>query len=104
MFHRYVVSFHMDVAKVNRDAAYVASVSEACCKCLFKIFHLFFRRLFASVFYSDVAYVSYMLQEYVPMISDVSVLCYSKCFQSCKLQIFYLNVAYVSHICFKCMF
>jgi hypothetical protein len=65
-----------------------------------------FKRLFASIFYSNVAYVSYMLQEYVPMISNVSVLCYGKCFQvvSRKLQVFYLNVAYVSHICFKCMF
>jgi hypothetical protein len=33
--------FHMDVAKVDRDVTHVASVSEACCKCLFKMFHLF---------------------------------------------------------------
>jgi hypothetical protein len=33
--------FHMDAAKVDRDFAYVASVSEACCKRLFKMFHLF---------------------------------------------------------------
>ena len=25
--------FHVDVIKVDRDVAYVASVSEACCKC-----------------------------------------------------------------------
>jgi len=60
--------FHMDIAKVDRD---VASVSEACCKRLFKMFHPFFRRMFASVFYLDVAYVSHMLQEYFPMISAV---------------------------------
>jgi hypothetical protein len=30
--------FHMDVVKVDRN---VAGVSEACYKCLFKIFHLF---------------------------------------------------------------
>jgi len=42
--------FYMDVTKVDRDAAYVASVSEACYKCLLKMFYLFFRRMFASVF------------------------------------------------------
>jgi hypothetical protein len=33
--------FRIDVAKLGRDVAYVASVSETCYKCLFKIFHLF---------------------------------------------------------------
>jgi hypothetical protein len=33
--------FHMNVAKVDRDVAYFASVSKVCCKRLFKIFHLF---------------------------------------------------------------
>ena len=33
--------FYADVAKVDRDVAYVASVLEACCKSLFKMFHLF---------------------------------------------------------------
>jgi hypothetical protein len=42
--------------------------------------HMFSERMFASVFYFDVAYFSHMLQEYVPMVSAVSVLCYSKCF------------------------
>ena len=69
--------FHVDVAKGDWD---VACVSEAYCKRLFEMFRLFFRRMFASVFYSDVAYVLNMLQEYVPMILDVSVLCCSKCF------------------------
>ena len=74
--------FHVDVAKVNQDIAYVASISETCCKRLFKM--LF--RLFLSIFYLDVAYVSHMLQEYVPMVSVVSVLCFDKCFHvaSCK--------------------
>jgi hypothetical protein len=53
--------FHVDITKVDRDVAYVASVSEACCKHLFKMFHLFFRRMFASIFNLDVAYVSHML-------------------------------------------
>ena len=37
--------FHMDVAKIDRDVAYAAkcaaSVSDACFKHLFKVFHLF---------------------------------------------------------------
>jgi hypothetical protein len=36
-----------------------ASVSEACCKCLFKMFHLF-QTYVASVFYMDVAHVSHI--------------------------------------------
>jgi hypothetical protein len=33
--------FYMDVANVDQDVAYVKSVSEACCKRLFKMFHMF---------------------------------------------------------------
>ena len=33
--------FHMDVATVDRDIAYVSSASEVCCKYLLKMFHLF---------------------------------------------------------------
>jgi hypothetical protein len=33
--------FYMDATKVDREYAYIASVSEACCKRLFKMFHLF---------------------------------------------------------------
>jgi hypothetical protein len=48
-------------------------------------------------FYRDVAYVfKHMLQQYVPNVLVVSVLCYSKCFF--MLQLFYLDVAYVSHM------
>ena len=51
--------FHMDVTKVDRDVVYVASVSEACCKRLFKMFYLF-QTYVAGVFYLDVAYVSHI--------------------------------------------
>jgi hypothetical protein len=68
--------FHVDVA-IDQD---VASVSKVCCKHLFKNVSFVFRRMFASVSDLDVAYVSHMLQEYVPMILVVSVLCCSKCF------------------------
>jgi hypothetical protein len=33
---------HMDVAKVEWDVTYVASVSNEYCKRLFKMFHLFY--------------------------------------------------------------
>jgi len=33
--------FHMDVAKVDRDVAYVGSISEACCKCFGGMLHAF---------------------------------------------------------------
>jgi len=42
--------FQMDVAKVNRDVAYVTMVVHVCCKLLFLMFHLFFETYIASVF------------------------------------------------------
>ena len=56
----------------------------------------------AIVLYLGVAYVfTNILKQYVPNISDVSVLCCSKCFF--MLHLFYLDVAYVSHTCCKGM-
>ena len=40
-FRGILQGFRVDIAKVDRDAAYVASVLGVCCKRLFKIFHLF---------------------------------------------------------------
>ena len=42
--------FHMDVAKVGRDVAYVAMVIHVYCKFLFLMFLLFFQTHVASVF------------------------------------------------------
>ena len=36
--------FYIDIAKVDRDVAYVAMVIHVCYKRLFQKFHLFFRR------------------------------------------------------------
>jgi hypothetical protein len=41
--------FHMDVAKVNWDVAYVAIVFEACCKCFKDMLQAFVRNV-SSVF------------------------------------------------------
>ena len=63
--------FHMDVAKVDWDVAYVAMLIHVCCKRLFPMFHLFVQtyvvRMFiwmvhmfhtyVAIFYLDVAYV-----------------------------------------------
>jgi hypothetical protein len=37
--------FHTDVAKADRDVAYVTMVVYICCKLLFLKFHPFFRRM-----------------------------------------------------------
>ena len=42
--------FHVDVAKVDQDVAYVAMVVHIYCKLLFSIFQLFFQTYVASVF------------------------------------------------------
>jgi hypothetical protein len=60
-----------------------------CCKCSFKMFYLFL-----SVFYLDVVYVSHMLQEYVPIISVVPILC--------CISVFMLQVASVLSRCCIC--
>jgi hypothetical protein len=75
------------------DVVYVASILESCCKRLFKMFHLFL-----SVFYLDVAYASHMLQEYVPMVSVVSVLCCSKCFMLQVASVLSGYCIYFTHI------
>jgi len=48
----------MDVAKVDRDVAYVAIVVHVCCKLLFPMFCLFFSDVYCKCIYLDVAYVS----------------------------------------------
>ena len=42
--------FHVDVAKVDRDIAYVAMVVHVCYKLLFLLFQLFFHTYVAGVF------------------------------------------------------
>ena len=63
--------FNVDVEKVERDVAYVVMTIHVCCKRLFQMFHLFFKR---------------MLQ-----------LCLSGCYIcfTHMLQVFYLNIAYI---------
>jgi hypothetical protein len=37
--------FHMDIAKVDRDIAYVAMAIHVCCKCLSQMFYLFYHTI-----------------------------------------------------------
>jgi hypothetical protein len=107
--------FHMNVAKVNQDVAYVAMAIRECCKSLLQMFHLFLRRMLQA-FYLDVAYVVSVLsgsciclqpfqvfsdvllvfQMYVTSVSDVCCKCFS-CFGHI-LQVFHLDVAKVDRV------
>jgi hypothetical protein len=69
----------MDVAKVDRDVAYVTIVVHLCCKLLFLIFHLFFFDVCCKCVSLDVANVFTRM-----------------------MQVSYLNVAYI-HNGFKHM-
>jgi hypothetical protein len=114
----HVASFHVDVAKVDRNIAYVTMAIHICYKRLFQIFMLFQMdvarvlsrycicfTLMLQVFHPDVAYVfthvasdssrcvAYVLQWLHTCFPHVSDVCY-KCFYCFRrmLQIFLLNV------------
>jgi hypothetical protein len=53
--------FYMDVAKVDRDVAYVAMVVHVCYKLLFPMFYLFFQTYVAGAF----IYMLHMFHTYV---------------------------------------
>jgi hypothetical protein len=78
-------TFHVDVT-------YVASVSDACHKRLFKMFHMFSECMFASVFFIWMVHVfhTYCIAVSVFMLQIASVL--SKC---------YLCFTHVSRVCSK---
>jgi hypothetical protein len=83
----------VDVAKVDSDVAYIAMVVHVCCKLLFLMFRLFFRRCkyvyfgrcvcfmhVLQVFYLDVAYVfcnGFLV--FLGVLASVSDACF-KCF------------------------
>jgi hypothetical protein len=52
-----VATVDRGVATIDQDVAYVASVSEACCKRLFKMFIYFLDVCMQAFFYLDAAYV-----------------------------------------------
>ena len=86
--------FHADVAKVDRDVAYVAMVVHVCCKLLFLMFHLFFPHVRCKCVYLDVAYVSYIYCKCFYL--DVTYVC--NCFSSA----FHVCFENISDACLKC--
>ena len=94
----------MDVVKVDQDIAYVGMVVHVCCKLLFPMFYLFFRRMLQvclsvccicftqmlQVFYLDVAYVCNGLQVFSCVFAIVLDSCF-KCF--IDLQTYIASVA-----------
>jgi hypothetical protein len=52
--------FHMDVAKVERDVAYVVSVSKTCCKLFCSQCFICFLDVCCKCVYLDAAYVSHV--------------------------------------------
>jgi hypothetical protein len=54
--------FDMDVAKIDRDVAYVAMAIHICCKRLFQMFYLFFRRTLQMCLFECCICFTHMLQ------------------------------------------
>ena len=98
--------FHIYVAKVDRDVAYVAMVVHVCCKLLFPIFHLFCRRILqlclfgCCICFTHMFQVFLMFQRYVAIVSDECCKSRSECCICCNgctriLQKFVPNVSSV---------
>jgi hypothetical protein len=52
--------FNTDITKVDWNVSYFAMVVHVCCKRIFPVFRLFFRRICCKCVYLNVAYVSYI--------------------------------------------
>ena len=85
--------FQIDIAKVDRDFAYVAMVVHVCCKGLLPMFHLYFLNARCKCVYLDVAYVSHIRCMRVYL--DVPYGCNG-------FQVFSGVFSSVSQACFKC--
>jgi hypothetical protein len=64
--------FRMDVVNVDQDVAYVAMVEHICCKRLFPLFHLFFKRMLQVCLSGCCIYFKHMLQVFC---LDVAYIC-----------------------------
>jgi hypothetical protein len=94
--------FRMDVAKVDRDVAYVAMAMPSCCKRLFQMFYLFFRRMLQA-FYLNVAYVASVFIWMLHMLA-MTFNCFQvfyKCFR-CMLQLFQFFRTYATSVSSGC--
>jgi hypothetical protein len=68
--------FYVDVAKLDRDIAYVAMVVHVCCNLLFLIFDLFFQTYVASVF----IWMLHMFHTYIASILYRCCICFTNGF------------------------
>jgi hypothetical protein len=70
---------YIDVAKVDRDVAYIAMVVHICCNGLLLMFHLCVLDVCGKCVYLDVAYILHMLHVFYV---DVTYVCKDfHCFQ-----------------------
>jgi hypothetical protein len=76
--------FHVDVAKLDRDVAYVVMVIHVCCKRLFQMF-----QLFQTYVTYVLIWVLHMFHTYVASVLSGCCICFTY-----MLQMFYLDVAY----------
>jgi hypothetical protein len=99
VFQIYVAYISSGCCKSRSSIVYVAMVIHVCCKCVFQMFQLFQTYVASVLFGYCICCSGYrcMLQVCVPNVSSVLDLC-------CYLQVFYLDVAYVSDIYCKCVF
>jgi hypothetical protein len=85
--------FYIDVAKVDRDIAYVAMVVHVCCKLLFPMFHLLFRRMLQVCLF----WMLHIFHTYVASVLSRCCVCFCNGFK-CFSDVF----ANVSDACSKC--
>ena len=97
MFQRYIVAFHADVVKIDRDIIMVVHV---CCKLMFTMFYLFFQTYVVSVF----IWMLHIFHTHVSSVLSGCCICFSmvsSVFASvfrCMFQVFHLP----SDVCCKC--
>ena len=95
----YIASVSYGCCKIDRDVAYVAMVVHVCCKRLFPIFHLFFRRVLQVCLSGCCICFTHMLQVFYQMLHMFAVV-----FKYCQVffQMFQTHVSSVSSV-FFCM-
>jgi hypothetical protein len=81
---------HMDVTKLDRDVAHVASVLDEYCKYLFKMSYLFQTYVANVLIWMLHMFHTCVAKSMFQIFHLFLVLCCSKCFHvaSCKLQVF----------------
>jgi hypothetical protein len=90
--------FPADVAKADRDVAYIVTIVHACCKCMFPIFYLSFHTYVASVFIR----MLHMFHTYIAsVLSSLAYVCsFFKCFHVFQAHV--SNVSAISYVCCNC--